>query len=114
MQRSRSMKALGLSLIPAGLMAFSPLLSAATYPLPANGDAVVGEIQILETRYEDTLLDIGRKYGIGYEEMVSANPGVDPWVPVAGTKITIPSRFVLPDAPREGIVVNLPEHRLYY
>jgi L,D-transpeptidase ErfK/SrfK len=89
-------------------------VSAATYPLPAETDSVVGEIQYVVTRYEDTLLDIGRKFGIGYEEIVNANPGIDAWVPGAGVRVTIPSRFILPDAPREGIVVNLPEHRLYY
>lgn len=88
--------------------------SAATYPLPAESDSVIGEIQYVVTRYEDTLLDIGRRFGIGYEEIVNANPGVDAWVPGAGVRVTIPSRFILPDAPREGIVVNLPEHRLYY
>lgn len=88
--------------------------SAATYPLPAEADSVVGEIQYVVTRYEDTLLDIGRRFGIGYEEIVNANPGVDAWVPGTGVRVTIPSRFILPDAPREGIVVNLPEHRLYY
>ncbi len=88
--------------------------SAATYPLPAEADSVIGEIQYVVTRYEDTLLDIGRRFGIGYEEIVNANPGIDAWVPGAGVRVTIPSRFILPDAPREGIVVNLPEHRLYY
>ncbi len=88
--------------------------SAATYPLPAEADSVVGEIQYVVTRYEDTLLGIGRRFGIGYEEIVNANPGVDAWVPGAGVRVTIPSRFILPDAPRDGIVVNLPEHRLYY
>lgn len=88
--------------------------SAATYPLPAESDSVIGEIQYVVTRYEDTLLDIGRRFGIGYEEIVNANPGIDAWVPGAGVRVTIPSRFILPDAPREGIVVNLPEHRLYY
>jgi len=87
---------------------------AATYPLPPNGDSVIGEVQYIETRYEDTLLEIGRRHGVGYEEIVNANPGVNPWVPGAGVRVAIPSRFILPAAPREGIVVNLAEHRLYY
>lgn len=95
-------------------MALGPVALGATYVLPENGDSVIGEIEYIETRYEDTLLDLGRRYGIGYEEIVAANPGVDAWVPGAGTRVVIPSRFILPDAPREGIVVNLPEHRLYY
>jgi L,D-transpeptidase ErfK/SrfK len=87
---------------------------AATLPLPPEGQSVVGQVQIVEAQYEDTLSDIGRRFGIGYEEIVAANPGVDPWLPGAGLSIKIPSQYVLPDVPREGIVINLPEHRLYY
>jgi L,D-transpeptidase ErfK/SrfK len=86
----------------------------AEYLIPENGDNVVGTVTTAIAEHEDTLLDIGRRHGVGYEEIVSANPGVDPWLPGAGTEILIPGRFVLPDAPREGVVVNLPEHRLYY
>jgi len=87
---------------------------AATYPLPKPEDAVIGEVQTTTSRYEDTLMDIGRKFGVGYEEIVAANPGIDPWLPGEATHIVIPSRFVLPNAQRNGIVVNLPEHRIYY
>ena len=86
----------------------------AEYVLPANGDNVVGVVTTAIAEHEDTLIEIGRRYGVGYEELISANPGIDPWLPGAGTEVLIPTRFVLPDAPREGIVVNLPEHRLYY
>jgi len=107
-----------LNLIRSALLAMTvgaPLISAAaTYPLPPNGDSVIGEIRVLTAKYEDTLSDLGRLHGIGYEEIVSANPGVDVWLPGQGTSVTIPSRFILPDAPRDGIVINLPEHRLYF
>jgi len=86
----------------------------AEYVLPENGDTVIGVVTTAFAQQEDTLLDVGRRYGVGYEEIIAANPGVDPWLPGDGTEILIPTRFVLPDAPREGIVVNLPEHRLYY
>jgi len=92
----------------------APATRAEIYVLPQNGDNVIGHVTTTVARQEDTLLDIGRTFGVGYEEIIAANPGVDPWLPGDGTEILIPSRFVLPDAPREGIVVNLPEHRLYY
>lgn len=87
---------------------------AATYVLPENGDSVIGEVQTVVAAHEDTLLSLGRRHGAGYEEMVAANPGVDVWLPGEGTEVLIPSRYVLPDVPREGVVVNLSEHRLYY
>jgi L,D-transpeptidase ErfK/SrfK len=87
---------------------------ATEYTLATPDDLVVGEDQTIETVYEDTLYDLARKYSLGSEELIRVNPGVDPWIPGAGKKITIPGRHILPPGPREGIVVNLPEHRLYY
>lgn len=87
---------------------------AVVYPLPPAQDSLVGEVLYVTSRYEDTLLDLGRKYSVGYEEMVAANPGVDPWVPGEGRRILIPTRYILPNAPRVGIVVNVSEHRIYY
>lgn len=80
---------------------------------PARED-VVGTLQLITANEEDTLSDIARRFNLGYEEIVSANPGVDPWLPGAGTRIVIPTRFVLPDAPRKGIVINLAAMRLFY
>jgi L,D-transpeptidase ErfK/SrfK len=97
-----------------GLIALVPTLSAAaTYPISAT-DTVLGEVQYVVAKHEDTLLDIGRAHGVGYEEIVAANPGVDPWLPGEGKQVLIPSRYILPDAPRDGVVVSLAEHRLYY
>jgi L,D-transpeptidase ErfK/SrfK len=98
----------------AALLAGPALAAGARFVLPANGDSVVGAVTTTIAVHDDTLLDIGRRHGVGYEEIIAANPGVDPWLPGEGTEVLIPSRFVIPDAPREGIVVNLPEHRLYY
>ena len=77
-------------------------------------DDVVGAVQIVRARGEDTLSEIARRFNVGYEEMVSANPGVDPWLPQAGTEVVIPTAFVLPDAKRQGIVINLAAMRLFY
>jgi L,D-transpeptidase ErfK/SrfK len=75
---------------------------------------IIGNSTIHVTRFEDTLLDIARLKHLGYQELIRANPGVDPWLPGDGTWVTIPSRWILPDAPREGLVLNMPEQRLYY
>jgi L,D-transpeptidase ErfK/SrfK len=87
---------------------------AASYLVPPQGIDVVGEVRRVRAQYEDTFVDLARRYGVGYEELVRANPGVDAWIPGEGTEIVIPTRFVLPDAPRTGIVLNIPEMRLYY
>ena len=80
---------------------------------PAHED-VVGTLQIITASKDDTLSDIARRFNLGYEEIISANPNIDPWLPGAGTKIVIPTQFVLPDAPRQGIVINLAAMRLFY
>src|SRR6186713_1149371 len=87
---------------------------ATEYTLSSPEQAAVGEDQTVETVYEDTLYDLARKFSLGSEELIRVNPGVNPWLPGAGTQIVVPGRHILPPGPREGIVVNLPEHRLYY
>jgi L,D-transpeptidase ErfK/SrfK len=84
------------------------------FPLPDADTDVVGQMQYVVAREEDTLADFARRYGLGFDEIVAANPGVDPWLPGAGTRVVLPTRFVLPDAPREGIVLNLAALRLFY
>ncbi len=75
---------------------------------------LVGETQVLFARYENTFSAIGRQYNLGYEEMRRANPGVDQWLPGEGTPIYLPTQTILPDAPKTGIVVNVPAMRLFY
>lgn len=87
---------------------------AATYPLPPPDQSLVGQLQEARIRPGDTLLDIARRYDVGVVELEDANPGVDPWLPAVGRRVVIPSQYLLPDVPRQGIVVNLPELRLYY
>lgn len=90
------------------------LAGAASFPLPPEGEDVVGKVIQTHSRYEDTLLDIARNHDLGYREIAAANPDVDPWLPGEGTSVTLPTRFILPPGPREGIVINLAELRLYY
>ncbi len=85
-----------------------------SFPLPTDGGDVVGNVVEVTARYEDTFSDFARDYDLGYREMLAANPGIDPWLPGAGTRITIPTRFILPPPPRKGLIINLAELRLYY
>jgi len=78
------------------------------------GSDVVGELQLIRARHEDTFVDIARSYKLGYDELVHANPGVDPWLPGEGTRIVLPTQFILPAAPRNGIVLNIAAKRLFY
>lgn len=80
----------------------------------AGDESVVGQLASVETRDGDTLSDIARHYGLGFQELTTANPGVDPWVPEAGRRLVLPLQFTLPDAPRKGMVVNLATMRLYH
>ena len=116
----------------AGALASQPLLAAersSTPEKPASGEAadrsprvptfklngdLAGQLGVFTTRYEDTFAEVGSQLALGYLELVKANPGVDPWLPGEGTTITLPRQYVIPEARREGIVINLAEYRLYY
>jgi len=85
-----------------------------TFAFDPKSTGVVGQLQVTYARQEDTLPDIARRFNLGYDELVNANPGVDPWLPGDGTRIVLPTQFVLPDAPTEGIVVNLAALRMFH
>ena len=105
-------KHLSIRLLPL-LLCITPLL-AAEFPMPLPGNDAIGEIHTATARYEDTLSDIARTSDLGYLEIADANPGVDPWLPREGLEIVLPTQFLLPQGSREGIVINLPELRIYY
>jgi L,D-transpeptidase ErfK/SrfK len=90
------------------------VLRAEVYDLPSPGNDVIGALTFVTARQEDTLLDIARRHGLGYEDIVRANPDVDTWLPGEGTEVVLPTRYVLPPGPRQGIVLNLAEYRMYY
>lgn len=96
------------------LMSLASPSLAAVYPLPAEGQHLVGENYYVIAQHEDTLVDIAARNGIGYDEIKAANPEVDPWLPGEGTRVFIPAEFVLPAEPRQGMVINLAEKRIYY
>ena len=80
----------------------------------AEDTQVIGQLYFTRVRDEQTLLDIARAYDLGYDDIIAANPGVDPWTPAAGERVLLPLAHVLPVAPREGIVINLAARRLFY
>ncbi len=75
---------------------------------------VVGMPQVVFPGATDTLSDFAREYGLGYDELLEANPGVNPWLPGENTPILLPTQYVLPDVPREGVVLNIASKRLFY
>ena len=88
-----------------------------TFPTPRSGqpaETLIGSPTTVKVLQGDTLLDIGRWYDVGYEEMAAANPGMDMWIPRADTQATVPTAFVLPCCTYQGVVINVPELRLYY
>jgi len=80
----------------------------------AGLQTVVGNSLTHRIRASETFLDISRKYDVGYNELVAANPGIDPWVPTINADMIIPSEWVLPAGDFEGLILNIPEMRLYY
>ena len=102
----------------------SPEVEAPTAPLQADiekneftltGDqALIGELAVVETRENDTLPDIGRHFGLGFNDIKAANTGVSTWTPTANSRVLLPLQFILPDAPRKGIVLNVANMRMFY
>jgi L,D-transpeptidase ErfK/SrfK len=95
------------------VLAWTQAAQAQIFPLKPGQD-MIGELGQTTSQQQDTLPDIARQYHLGFDEIVAANPGVDTWLPGAGRTIQLPTVHLLPDVPREGIVVNLPDGRLYY
>lgn len=93
---------------------FAGHAGAARYHLPPAGFDLVGMLMTVSALRQDTLVDIARRNDVGQDAIVLANPDVDRWLPGAGTRVVLPSQHVLPDTPREGLVLNLPEMRVYY
>jgi L,D-transpeptidase ErfK/SrfK len=84
------------------------------YPLPQGRDNIIGNLITYQIQKGDTLLDVGRWFGLTGKEISDANNHLDWWTPPVGKQVILPDEHILPDGPREGIVVNVPELRLYY
>jgi L,D-transpeptidase ErfK/SrfK len=85
-----------------------------TFMLQDVKQTVVGTPQVVFTREEDTLSDLAREYGLGYDELLAVNPDVDPWLPGVNTPVLLPTQYILPDVPKTGVVLNIATKRLFY
>jgi L,D-transpeptidase ErfK/SrfK len=74
---------------------------------------LVGEVQTATIGPGDTLLDVAARHGLGFDAVARANPDVDVWIPKPGQRVELPTRFVLPEGEARGLVINVPEQRLY-
>jgi L,D-transpeptidase ErfK/SrfK len=87
---------------------------AETFPYSAP-DSVEGTVRTYRVRGGESLIEIARKFGLGFNEIKEANPFLDPFVPGNGATVVVPTLWILPDVKlSEGIVINLSELRLYY
>lgn len=97
------------------LLVLLPFVSnAATFALPEDGSNVIGKNQVHIVEAKETFAEIADKHHVGFLALLAANPGVDPYLPGEGVILDLPTKMILPNAPRKGIVVNLAELRLYY
>jgi L,D-transpeptidase ErfK/SrfK len=108
--QSRPMRILAL----AGLgLLYGPAGAAAAPKHPPVYADVIGEIGQYVATGDDTLLDVARRFSLGFTELVAANPGIDPWLPGKGVRLTLPSAHILPRGPRDGVMLNLADQRMY-
>jgi L,D-transpeptidase ErfK/SrfK len=84
------------------------------YPMPSGRDDIVGSLTQYKIQPGDTLLDVGRWFGLSAKEISDANNHMDWWSPPVGAEIILPTEHILPESPHNGIIMNIPEMRLYY
>jgi L,D-transpeptidase ErfK/SrfK len=98
------------------LLFFVACATGPRHPLesPPPSRDLAGRLAFHRARADDTFVDLAPALGVGYVELVAANLGVDPWLPPAGTRLVLPKARLLPSGPREGIVINLGDLRLYF
>jgi L,D-transpeptidase ErfK/SrfK len=84
------------------------------YALSNDGDNIIGQLRTYQIKKGETLLDIARRYDLTAREVSEANHGLDWWQPPVGRTIVLPTEWIIPPGPRQGVVLNIPEMRLYY
>jgi L,D-transpeptidase ErfK/SrfK len=92
----------------------TPRVHAATYSLPEENNSLLGAVSQVQLVYEDTFALVARRAGVGFTGLQRANPGIDEWLPGAGVYLALPTSMLLPAGPREGVVINLAELRMFF
>jgi L,D-transpeptidase ErfK/SrfK len=115
-RRSHGVRGLALAAVFASACAggIGPAQPRYLLEAPPPSKDLVGRLGVHVARREDTLVDLAPALGVGYVELLAANPGIDPWLPPQGARLLVPGARLLPSGPRDGIVVNLGDLRLYY
>ncbi|HLB42282.1 MAG TPA: L,D-transpeptidase family protein [Gammaproteobacteria bacterium] len=88
---------------------------ATSYQLPPNNEALIGKVRYHITTVGENVITLAKQYDLGYNAVESANPHMNMargFTP--GNTLQIPSQYLIPNQPRQGIVINLPEMRMYY
>jgi len=98
----------------AGNGAFTYRLPTLPYGIDIQAITVIGAPQTYIVQKEDTLLDIARNFDLGFSEIQILYKDLDPWVPPEGSKLVIPTLWILPEGKWDGILINVPEMRLYF
>src|SRR5215469_5259673 len=109
---SSGARAIGSALVQTVLWLVTPAL-ATEFPLTPQ-DRAVGTISFYQVRPSDTLMDVARSFDVGFTQLMAVNLGINPWLPQPGTRIAVPDVYLLPNVPRQGIVIDLAAQRLYY
>lgn len=96
------------------ILLFTSSVAAEVYSFTKN-DTVIGSLKTYEIKDDESLIEIARKFGLGFNEITEANPKLDPFVPGDGVIVNLPTAWILPDlSSYDGIVINLSEMRLYF
>lgn len=92
----------------------SYIAASGAFPIENNNTSIIGNSITLTVKNDETLIELAREYDVGYNEIVYANKGIDPWVPGKSARIVLPTSWLLPEVIDKGIIINLAELRLYY
>jgi L,D-transpeptidase ErfK/SrfK len=94
---------------------FAPFIYATTFTVPSAGNSILGEVQYTTSYASDSTATLAQRYNLGLNSIVNANPGVaENSILPPGLNVTVSTAFILPPLPRKGIIINLPEMRMYY